>query len=114
MNTLLDIGNIFYCLGAFYGLLMQQIDTPGIIWGTLEDDSFLKMVARFLVSITLIIPYAFISKSMVLPNVVTQANSYSMFLIGRIIPNILYGVSLFYMADMLNVKLGILKVAKQK
>ena len=99
-------------LGAFYGLLLSNWLTPGVISGKPMDDSLFKMAARFILGLFLVMPWL-LFRILVQSYATQTSNAYTLLLFKGVIPGLLTGVSLFWFADVLNEKLGILKMQKK-
>ena len=57
-RSLSDFGAVSLIWGAFWGFLLQQKMTPGILVGTVpEDEAWWKMWVRALVGVGLVIPW---------------------------------------------------------
>ena len=85
--------------------------TPRIISGSLADDTILKMTARFIIGMFLLAPWV-LFRRMVKSHAPQDASPYALMLLKGAIPGLMAGVSLFWFADMLNSKLGLLKMEK--
>ena len=96
-------------LGSFYGLIMSQKLSPGMICGHLLDDSWLKMYARFTMGMSLIASWIF-TKDLITAFSSEINNSYIMLILRGIIPGLLLGMSLFFFADYIYVILGLLTI----
>ena len=85
--------------------------TPRIISGSVAGDSFLKMTARFIIGMCLYAPWVLFRK-VVKSHASQSSNPYTLMLLKGVIPGLMAGVSLFWFADMLNCKLGLLNMEK--
>lgn len=76
------------------------------------DDSLFKMSARFIIGMFLVMPWL-LFRILVQSYASETSNAYALLLLKGVVPGLLTGVSLFWFADVLNEKLGVLKMQKR-
>lgn len=92
--------------GAFWGFLLQQKLTPGILCGTVpEDEAWWKKWVRTLVAVGLLVPWALLTLLFAL---IKYSNAYFDMIFETTLPTVLIGISLYYLTDKVNRHLGLL------
>ena len=103
---MVDIGDVSYLFGAFYGILVSQKVSPGLISYPVVNDTLTKRVSRTIIAICLVAPW------IVLLYLVRKhsknAGPYELLLFQGMIPSLGISVSLFLFADILSNKLGMM------
>ena len=110
-RSLTDFGDIASIFGAFIGLILMQKVAPGAISGSLSEDSIFKKVARLCVAGILMIPWVGMRYGV---SKLSIQNSYFQLLFRSTIPQLMVGFSFFLIADLVNLKLGLIKMVKAK
>ena len=106
-----DFGATAAIWGCFHGLLAQAKLTPGIIAGTVsEDEKWWHKVLRLLVAGLCALPWT------ILGGLLTGKgyNVYVALVFASTIPTLAIGFSLFFFADWVNMKIGLLKLTPSR
>ena len=101
---LIAIGESCFIFGAFYGFVVSMAHSPRLISGEVIEDTWLRFSLRMVLALSITIPLRYI------PGVVksTSLSPVTILFLGSVIPSVLQGFSLFYVADFLNSKFGLL------
>ena len=108
-RSLADFGVTAVPLGAFYGMVCQQRFTPGILYGKVpESEAWYKKLFRIATAILLCVPIIGIGKG--IQSYLGVDKPYYNLIFGRMIPSLLFGFVLFFVTDIFNKKIGLLKL----
>jgi energy-converting hydrogenase Eha subunit E len=105
---LTDFGACVGIWGAFWGILLQQKYTPGIIAGTVKNDTCCRSLLRCLVALGVALPFIVYAGIMLLATDISSA--YVAMILETMIPTLGIGMSLFFAADWTNVRFGLLEI----
>ena len=107
-HSLSNYGEIAAIWGGFYGLIAQQKYTPGIIVGRLETEPWWRKFARLgIAALFLLIPGVGLAA---LVSLIGAENSYVKLIFETTIPTFLAMFCVFFVSDIVNRKLGLLKM----
>ena len=85
--------------GAFCGILSQQSYSPGLIASQPLNDTWWKILLRFLMAVALAAPWAIIT---IVLSYSSLQNVYILLIFKYFLPYFLMGYSLFFLADIVN------------
>ena len=108
-RSLTKFGSTAFALGAFIGVVIQYMHSPRLLSSGPKNDTVWKMIGRFAMAFAVSTPW--IVLVMVLRNS-TSPSPYVRLFIQSIFPNFLIGFSFYYVADMVNVKIGLLQTSE--
>ncbi len=97
--------------GAFYGLLISQRFFPGLISGSVYDDSWLKKILRVCVGVSTTLIWYNISS---LVGKAGFTEPYVLLFSKKLIPNLIIGLFFFFVTDLLNTQLGLVTFSKKE
>lgn len=103
-----QFGIISLAFGAFFGILLQHWQNPKLIASGPENDTNLRIAGRFGMAALLTTPWIIIQIIFEF----TSAASYVQFFCKSLIPIFFIGFTLFYVADLVNMKIGLLDTAE--
>ena len=107
-KMLFEFGQFSIVCGAFYGILAHQRYFPGLSKAQLLNDTWTKMIARYLVGCVVAAPWSYVN-SMI--EVATLESSIALMVFHLLVPALLLGFCLFFVADWINERFGLLQVA---
>ena len=104
---MLDFGTDICIWGAFWGILLQQKFTKGIISGEVKAEAWWKPFARAVVAVLTVSP------ALVLAFVLDKAaylDGYAAMLFVTLTPSLYGSMCVFFLVDWINVKIGLLEM----
>lgn len=107
-RSLIDIGMLGLVYGAFCGILSQQYFTPGLIASPPLNDTWWKIFLRFLMAVAIAAPWGIVTLGLAYSNL---QNAYVLLVFKYFLPYFLMGNSLFFLADIVNMRIGLLELA---
>ena len=108
---LLDFAQDSAIWGCFWGILLQQKVTPGIVSGELDEEGWLRAFLRAGVTVLVFLP-AFILAIAV--DKAAELAPWGNMLLVSVVPALYGGIAVFFLADWANLKLGLLKMKKSQ
>ena len=93
--------------GAYAGCLLQTHFYPKLISQEPINDTMWRQAGRILLTAGLVVPWVII---IIVLEVANVTSAYTLFFAKTLIPSTLIGFTLYYFADLVNMRLGLLEV----
>lgn len=107
-RALSEFGGVSLAFGAFFGLLLQHWQNPKLIASGPQNDSNWRVAGRFGMTVLLSTPW--VALQVIFE--ATKSAAYVLFFCKTLIPVFFIGLTMFYLADLVNMKVGLLETAE--
>ena len=101
-----SIGQVGLLAGASAGLLAQHEIEPKLICGDVKEDTWLCFLTRYLIALTLIVPWYWFDELFKNSDLGTYADMF----VCNFLPTFMIGFSAFCLADLINFQLGLFEM----
>ena len=108
-RSMVDNGQIGFCFGCYFGLILAAKMWPNIHRGVLKNETLWKPVVRIMISALMMLPFGLVFLLLKPEHI---ENVYMLMIIKVLIPTFAMGFILFGISDRVNMKLNLLQVTE--